>query len=67
MKAGIATATEVPTSKTQLGRLSFIITVKIQMPIGIQDVVTLVNSDVKANFICEYFAKSTTFEVNRKH
>ena len=40
---------------------------KIQTPIDIQDVVTLVNSDVKANFICEYFAKFTTFKMNRKH
>ena len=67
MKAGIDTTTEVHTSKTQLGKLSFIITVKIQMPIGIQNVVTLVDSGVEANFICEYFVKSTTFKLNREN
>ena len=66
MKADIAATTKVSTSKTQLGRLSFIITVKIQMPTGIQDIVTLVDSGMEANFIHEYFAKSTAIKLNRE-
>ena len=64
MKAGIAT--KASTFK-QLGKLSFIITVKIMTPKGTKDVVALFNSGTKANFIHKHWAKSINLELNKEN